>query len=113
MKNVNSRHTESYLKAKEETNALFALKHTNAAKLAEGFIGGGYIVTLTALTPKYFSIKLFVKANNKNHVKIKLMDFPDAYYFMKENPDYTLSICGAGLQHPSRAEGLFHEQKEN
>lgn len=113
MKTPSARHAHTYKVAKQETAQLFSHTESNENKLIQGFVGGGYIATLSVIEPKYKSIKIFLKADNRFHAATRLPQFPDAFYFIEENPEYKLSICGAGLQHPSRAEGLFHEQKEN
>jgi hypothetical protein len=113
MKIANSRHDESYREAKKEVSFLYSTLESNSQKLKEGFVGGGFFVTLSILFPEYKAVKLFVKGQNRTHVLHRLKEFPDAYYFIEENPDCSISVCGAGLQHPSRAEGLIHEQKKS
>ena len=110
MKTVNARHDESYSRARQEVNFLHSKTFTNQQKLADGFVGGSYIVTLTSIEPEYKAIKLFIKAKNRAHAQSRISEFPDAYYFIKENPDAVIAVSGAGLQHPARAEGLYYEQ---
>jgi hypothetical protein len=110
MKTVNARHDLSFIKAKQEVSVLHSKTLTNQQKLAEGFVGNNYFITITSVSPEYKAIKLFIKANNKAHARLRVIEFPDAYYFLQENPDAVIAVSGSCLQQLFRAEGLCYEQ---
>lgn len=85
---------------------------TQEQKLKAGFVGGGYFVTLSITEEEHKAVKFFIKAKSRAHALSRLQEFPEAYYFVQENPTTVLSIIGAGLQHPATAEGLIYEQQE-
>ena len=112
MKPLFSRTERALNKAKKEVKDHAFAMASDEDKIELGFLGGGYIVSLSVIAPVYKAVMLFIKGCNKIQIASKIKNFPEAMYFIQENPSCVISIRGAGLQHPFRAEGAFYEQKK-